>query len=96
MPESPGAWSPAKGTVGGQAAAVMAEPARSMRPQPSRTLHHHWRRYLGTQGNRAPLFSSARMQQMLLAQAPIPAHEMGSAGGAEAGVGLAVMGERGT
>lgn len=60
MPESLGAWSPAKGTAGGQAAAAMAEPARLMRPQPSQTSHRHWRRYPRTQPNGAPLLPQPR------------------------------------
>mgnify|MGYP001856013005 CR=1 FL=1 len=34
IPESQGAWSPAKGMAGGQAAVAMAEPARAMCLQP--------------------------------------------------------------
>lgn len=58
MPESLGAWSPAKGTVGGQAAAAMAEPARLTGLQPSRTSHRHWRRYLGLSQTGRPRFLS--------------------------------------
>lgn len=46
MPESPAAWSPARGTAGGLAAVATAEPARAMRPRPWLTSHRHWRRYL--------------------------------------------------
>lgn len=56
MPESPGTRSPAKGTVGGPAAAATAEPARSMHLQPLQTSHCHSRRYLGTWLDRVPRF----------------------------------------